>query len=78
MSYLTAENDPMFFDSAASHITTSDMVNRDEAHGRGNHTIMNYLTTESDPLWSGQKHNYYTITEVNNLVAGVVGALNYK
>jgi hypothetical protein len=31
------------------------VVNRDEAHGRGDHALMNYLTTETDPLWSGEK-----------------------
>jgi len=38
--FLLTESDPIFAHSIASHVTTSDVVNRDEAHGRGNYKIM--------------------------------------
>ncbi|MEI6119121.1 MAG: hypothetical protein WCP92_08195 [bacterium] len=32
--FLLTESDPIFANSTASHVTTSDIVSRDEAHGR--------------------------------------------
>ena len=76
--YISNESDPVFSSSSAAGITSTQISRWNNAYSRGNHSTMWYLTSESDPLWFLEKPNYYTKTEVDNLISSTVGGLRYK
>ncbi|MDR4989207.1 MAG: hypothetical protein RG741_10260 [Bacteroidales bacterium] len=45
------ETDPVFMDSPAAEITEANLLDWDEAHSWGDHSLADYLTEESDPLF---------------------------
>lgn len=61
-NYLTAESDPVFTNSPAYGITSTNKTNWNTAFGWGNHALYGYITnyTETDPIFAS--HILYPVT----------------
>lgn len=67
-NYLTnyTETDPVFTNSGAYGITTTNRTNWNTAYGWGNHATRGYLTNETDPVFTNSAAYLITTTNITN------------
>ena len=58
------ETDPIFNNSSAKSISSTDISNWNSSYSWGNHALYGYLKNESDPVWSTASGNYYTKSQM--------------